>query len=92
MRYAKLAGLGVALSLGFGLTTYADETDQSLRRIACADLMVFAPTNGVSDSDTCRAHGGLAKAGDKTASSALVILVRNEPAGAAHGLKSENGF
>ncbi|WP_349357492.1 antitermination protein [Stappia sp.] len=86
MRFAKLAGLGAALTLGFGLTTFADETDGSLRRIACADLMVFAPANGVSDADTCRAHGGLAAKDARAATSALVILVRNRPAGASVGL------
>ncbi|SDU23525.1 antitermination protein [Stappia sp. ES.058] len=91
MRIAKLAGLGLALSMGFGLATFAQESDSNLRRIACVDLMVFAPANGISDADTCRAHGGLAAEGAHAANSALVILVRNQPVGSSFGLSAGKG-
>ncbi|WP_067216911.1 hypothetical protein [Stappia indica] len=87
MRIAKLAVAGIALSLGLGLTTVAQESDAGLRRIACVNLTVFAPSaSGLSDADTCRAHGGLAQQGAQEASAALVILVRNQPAGYDRGL------
>ena len=90
MRIAKLLGIGFALTLCIGLSGFAGETDAGLRRISCANLMVFAPANGVSDADVCRSHGGVASAGAQDASSALVILVRNRPAGGDAGLASFN--
>jgi hypothetical protein len=91
MRIAKLLAIGFALTLSIGLSGFAgSETDAGLRRISCANLMVFAPANGVSDADVCRAHGGVASAGAQDASSALVILVRNRPAGGDTGLASFN--
>ena len=62
MRIAKLLGIGFALTLCVGLSGFAGETDAGLRRISCANLMVFAPVNGVSDADVCRSHGGVASA------------------------------
>ncbi|WP_186400163.1 antitermination protein [Stappia sp. P2PMeth1] len=92
MRIAKFAVAGIALSLGLGLATVAQESDAGLRRIACVNLTVFAPAgNGLSDADTCRAHGGLAEKGAAEASAALVILVRNQPAGFDRGLAAGNG-
>jgi hypothetical protein len=90
MRIAKLLGIGFALTLCVGLSGFAGETDAGLRRISCANLMVFAPVNGISDADVCRSHGGVASADAKDASSALVILVRNRPAGSDTGLASFN--
>ena len=91
MRIAKLAVTGIALSLGLGLATFAQESDAGLRRISCVNLMVFAPANGISDADTCRAHRGLAAEGATAAPAALVILVRNRPAGSDHGLTVGKG-
>ncbi|GGE84421.1 antitermination protein [Stappia taiwanensis] len=91
MRIVKLISIGFALSLGLGLVTMAADNDSRLRRIACVDLMVFAPQSGVSDADTCRAHGGLASEGAEEAKSGLVILVRNRPVGAANGLDASKG-
>lgn len=88
MRMAHLIGMGFAVSVLAGLSGFADETDAGLRRVACTDLMVFAPANGVSESDLCRAHGGVALAGSTEADAALVILVRNRPAGGDQGLAS----
>ncbi|MHC5652910.1 antitermination protein [Stappia sp.] len=91
MRIAKLAVTGIALSLVLGLGSMAQESDAGLRRISCVKLMVFAPANGISDADTCRAHGGLAEAGAAAAPAALVILVRNRPAGSDRGLTAKTG-
>ena len=88
MRIASLLGIGFAMTLAVGLSGFAGETDAGLRRISCANLMVFAPANGVSEADVCRAHGGIATADAQAATSALVILVRNRPAGGDSGLTS----
>ncbi|MBA5777698.1 antitermination protein [Stappia sp. F7233] len=85
-RMGRLGTLAAVAIASFAYVGLADERDPKLRKIQCTALTVFAPSNGLSAKELCRAHGGLAANRKPAPTQGLVILVRNQPMGGSEGL------
>ncbi|NVK35539.1 MAG: antitermination protein [Rhodobacteraceae bacterium] len=87
MKHWKIAGFVSLVAIaGVFYTAEGENTDMS--RTDCADISLFAMPTDKTAEELCRNYGGVVKPQTSLSNQALVVLVRNQPAGGFEGQKT----
>lgn len=82
----KRISAGLFCLMAFAVYAFAQTGEVEMRRVECANLIVYTPIKDTSDEQVCAGFGGiLAKNGERRES--MTILVKDLFVGSDDGLK-----